>query len=88
MQAARLSEDPVTVGSSARIITHALMDDGHFGAAATTASRFAQRLDHDVDQHNPDSLSVYGSLHPPGTGSERTEAFPWQAALSELDVPD
>jgi transcriptional regulator with XRE-family HTH domain len=62
MQAARLSEDPVTVGSSARIITHALMDDGHFGAAATTASRFAGRLDHDIDQHTPDSLSVYGSL--------------------------
>jgi transcriptional regulator with XRE-family HTH domain len=62
MQAARLSEDPVTLGSSARIVTHALMDDGHFGAAAATASRFAGRLDHDIDQHTPDSLSVYGSL--------------------------
>jgi transcriptional regulator with XRE-family HTH domain len=62
MQAAQLSEDPVTVASSARIITHALMDDGHFGAATATASRFAARLDRDIDQHNPDSLSVYGSL--------------------------
>jgi transcriptional regulator with XRE-family HTH domain len=62
MQAAQLSQDPVTVASSARIITHALMDDGHFGAATTTASRFAARLDRDIDQHNPDSLSVYGSL--------------------------
>jgi hypothetical protein len=62
MQAAQLSQDPVTVASSARIITHALMDDGHYGAATTTASRFAARLDHDIDQHNPDSLSVYGSL--------------------------
>ncbi|GLY90924.1 helix-turn-helix domain-containing protein [Actinoallomurus iriomotensis] len=62
MQAAQLSQDPVTVASSARIITHALMDDDHFGAATTTASRFATRLDRDIDQHNPDSLSVYGSL--------------------------
>ena len=62
MQAARLSEDPVTVGSSARIITHALMDDGHFGAATSTASAYAARLDRDVDQHTSDSLSVYGSL--------------------------
>lgn len=62
MQAAQLSQDPVTVASSARIITHALMDDGHFGAATSTASRFAARLDRDIDQHNPDSLSVYGSL--------------------------
>lgn len=62
MQAAQLSEDAVTVASSARIITHALMDDGHFGAATATASRFAARLDGDIDQHNPDSLSVYGSL--------------------------
>jgi transcriptional regulator with XRE-family HTH domain len=62
MQAAQLSEDPVTVASSARIITHALMDDGHFGAATATASRFAARMDRDIDQHSPDSLSVYGSL--------------------------
>ena len=58
MQAAQLSEDRVTVASSARII-HAFMDNGHFGAA--TASRFAARLDRDIDQHNPDFLSVYGS---------------------------
>lgn len=62
MQAARKSEDPVIIGSSARIITHALMDDGHFGAATKTASTFAARLDRDTDQHTPDSLSVYGAL--------------------------
>jgi tetratricopeptide (TPR) repeat protein len=62
IQAAQLSQDPVTVASSARIITHALMDDGHYGAATTTASRYAARLDRAIDQHNPDSLSVYGSL--------------------------
>jgi tetratricopeptide (TPR) repeat protein len=62
MQAARTSQDPTTIGSSARIITHALMNDGHHGAATTTASRYAQRLDCDIDVHTPDSLSVYGSL--------------------------
>lgn len=62
MQAARLSQDPVTGGSSARIITHALMDDGHYGAASATASTFAARLDRDIDEHTPDSLSIYGSL--------------------------
>jgi hypothetical protein len=38
------------------------MNDGHHGAATTTASTFAQRLDRDIDTHTPDSLSVYGSL--------------------------
>lgn len=62
MQAARQGGDPIIVGSSARIITHALMNDGHFGAATTTASTFAARLDRDIEQHTPDSLSVYGAL--------------------------
>jgi hypothetical protein len=62
MHAARLSEDPTIIGSSARIITHALMNDGHLGAATQTASQFAERLDRDMGAHTPDSLSVYGSL--------------------------
>lgn len=62
MQAARASQDPTIIGSSARIITHALMNDGHHGAATTTADTFAQRLDRDIRTHTPDSLSVYGSL--------------------------
>jgi hypothetical protein len=43
-------------------MTHALMSGGHLGAATTTASMHAQRLDRDVPRHNPESLSVYGSL--------------------------
>ncbi|MCO5967742.1 XRE family transcriptional regulator [Actinoallomurus soli] len=62
MRAARISEDPVTIGSSARIVTHALMDDGHYDAASATAAACAVRLERDIDEHTPDSLSIYGSL--------------------------
>jgi len=62
MQAARDSQDPVTVGSSARIVTHAMMSSGHLGAATATASSLAANLDRDVASHDPESLSVYGSL--------------------------
>jgi len=62
MRAAQASEDPVTVGASARIITHALMNGGHLAAAISTASSRAARLDRDVSSHTPESLSVYGSL--------------------------
>jgi hypothetical protein len=62
MRAATLSEEPLAVGTSARIITHALMADGHFGAATTVASTYAQRLAAHVRNPTQDSLSVYGSL--------------------------
>ena len=62
MRAATLSEDPLTVGSSARIITHALMADGHYGAATETASTYAQQLGIAISHPTPDSRSVYGSL--------------------------
>lgn len=62
MRAAQASEDPVTVGSSARIITHVLMNGGHLAAAISAASSHAQRLNRDVPSHTPESLAVYGSL--------------------------
>jgi transcriptional regulator with XRE-family HTH domain len=62
MRAATLSQEPLAVGTSARIITHALMADRHFSAATTVASTHAQRLAADVGSQTPDSLSVYGSL--------------------------
>jgi hypothetical protein len=62
MGAAQLSEDPLIMGSSARIITHALMADDHYGAATSTASSYARRLGSAVKNPTPDSLSVYGSL--------------------------
>src|SRR4051794_24278479 len=62
MRAALASQDPVTVGASARIITHTLMDGRHLAAAIDKASGQAQKLDHDITAHTPESLSVYGSL--------------------------
>jgi transcriptional regulator with XRE-family HTH domain len=62
MRAATLSQDPLAVGTSARIITHALMADSHFGAATTVASTYAQRLAADTRNSTSESLSVYGSL--------------------------
>jgi|SRR5271165_448809 len=62
MRAAQASADPVTVGASARIITHTLMSSGHLPAAVSAASSHAARLDHDMAPHTPDSLSVYGAL--------------------------
>jgi Helix-turn-helix domain len=62
MRAAQASHDPITVGASARIITHTLMSGHHLPAAIATASTHAARLDHDVSTHTPESLSVYGSL--------------------------
>jgi hypothetical protein len=62
IRAAHASQDPVTTGASARIITHTLMKDGHLAAAIDTASRQAAQLDRDVPAHTPESLSVYGAL--------------------------
>jgi hypothetical protein len=52
----------VTIGASARIITHTLMSGGHLPAAVSAASSHAARLDHDMEPATPDSLSVYGAL--------------------------
>ncbi|MBW8482010.1 helix-turn-helix domain-containing protein [Actinomadura parmotrematis] len=62
MQAARNSQDLITIGSNARILTHALMNDGHYGAATNTAGTYAQHIDHQADEYTPDFLSVYGAL--------------------------
>jgi hypothetical protein len=62
MRAALASQDPVAIGSSARIVTHALMSGGHLAVAAATASSHATNLGRDVSIHTPESLSVYGSL--------------------------
>ncbi len=62
MQAARASQDPITIAASARIVSHTLMSGRHLDAATSAASTYAQRLDHDIPAHTPESLSVYGSL--------------------------
>jgi hypothetical protein len=62
MRAAQASGDPVTIGASARIVTHTLMSGGHLPAAVSAASRHAAGLDHAMQSHTEDSLSVYGAL--------------------------
>jgi predicted NAD/FAD-dependent oxidoreductase len=62
MRAAAISEDPLIIGSAARIITHALTAGRHYQAATTTAARSAEQLAAELRQPTPQSLSVYGSL--------------------------
>jgi hypothetical protein len=62
MRAAEASGDPVTVGTSATTITATLMSSGHFPTAITAASAYAERLDHDMPAHTPESLSAYGAV--------------------------
>jgi tetratricopeptide (TPR) repeat protein len=62
MRAADASQDPLMIGASARIVTHALMSSSHHGAAVSTATRHAERLDHQVPAATLESRSVYGAL--------------------------
>jgi len=62
MQAAAASQDPLMIGASARIVTHALMSSSHLGAALLTATGHAQQLDRQVSAPTPESRSVYGAL--------------------------
>ena len=62
MQAAAASQDPLMIGASARIVTHALMSSSHLGAALSTATAHAQQLDRQVSAPTPQSRSVYGAL--------------------------
>jgi len=61
-RAINVSLDPVIIASSARIITHAMMNSKHYKAATDTASTLAAKFDRDMSSHDPESLSVYGSL--------------------------
>ncbi|MGH7610375.1 MAG: XRE family transcriptional regulator, partial [Candidatus Dormibacteria bacterium] len=62
MSTALTSQDPLTIGASARIVTHSLMNYGQLTAAVTTARNHSLRLDREVQEQTPDSLSVYGSV--------------------------
>lgn len=62
VQAAYASQSPLMIGSSSRIITHALMDGGHHQAATDTTRAAAVRMDADMRHPTPDDLSIYGSL--------------------------
>jgi hypothetical protein len=60
MHAANASEDPVAVGSSARIIIHTLMSNGHPDAAVTIAGAQAERVGRAAT--TPEAIAVYGAL--------------------------
>ncbi|MEU8252041.1 helix-turn-helix domain-containing protein [Nonomuraea sp. NPDC048916] len=62
IQAAHASQSSLMIGSSSRIITHALMDGSHHLAATDTARSAAERMDADLSAPSPDDLSIYGSL--------------------------
>jgi tetratricopeptide (TPR) repeat protein len=62
MSTALASQDPLTVGASARIVTHTLMSSGQLTAAIATARNHSLRLDREVREQTPESLSVYGSV--------------------------
>jgi uncharacterized protein YggU (UPF0235/DUF167 family) len=62
MRAALASGSPVAIASSARIVTHALMNGGHHASAVAMATSYASRLDRDLPDPTPSSLSVYGAL--------------------------
>lgn len=60
VEAAKRSQDPLVIGSSARILAHAFLSTGHYREAKTTAASAAARL-HAPDRA-PQRLSVLGSL--------------------------
>ena len=62
MSAALASQDPLKVGASARIVTHALMNSGQLTAAISTARNHSIRLDRGTKEQTPEFLSVYGSV--------------------------
>jgi tetratricopeptide (TPR) repeat protein len=62
VQAAHASHSSLMIGSSARIITRALIDGGHHHAATDIARGAAERMGADLAASSADDLSVYGSL--------------------------
>ncbi|WP_434739289.1 hypothetical protein [Micromonospora sp. SH-82] len=62
VRAAGASQDPVAVAASARIMTHALMSNGHNAQAVTLAGNAADVLDRGTRLDSTDAVAVYGAL--------------------------
>jgi transcriptional regulator with XRE-family HTH domain len=62
MRAAKRSGDPVVMASSARIITHVLMDAGRYRDAEMLARRTAEKMSAGWSKPSDDAVAVYGSL--------------------------
>lgn len=56
------SGDPLAIGTSARIMTHALMSNGHTRQAVTLAQTSATALEHVTRLDSTHALAVYGAL--------------------------
>jgi tetratricopeptide (TPR) repeat protein len=56
------SGDPVAVGTSARIMTHALMSNGHTRRALALAQAAADGLDQATGLNSTDAVAVYGAI--------------------------
>ncbi|SDY49127.1 hypothetical protein SAMN05444365_102424 [Micromonospora pattaloongensis] len=61
-RAAVASQDPVAIAASARIMTHALMSNGHDDQAVTLAGNAAGVLGRDTRLTSADAVAVYGAL--------------------------
>ncbi|MGW0503835.1 hypothetical protein [Micromonospora sp. NPDC003241] len=61
-RAAATSAEPVALAASARIMTHALMSNGHDKQAVTLAGNAAGVLDRDTRLTSTDAVAVYGAL--------------------------
>lgn len=61
IRAAEESEDPLSIGSAARIVAHTLMASGHTARAVTFAKEAAEHLSRQGNNEGS-TLSVYGSL--------------------------
>ncbi|MEV0002148.1 hypothetical protein AB0H28_07650 [Micromonospora sp. NPDC050980] len=61
-RAALLSQDPVAVATSARIMTHALMSNGHSKQAQQLAEVAAENLRRGTGLASTDAVAVYGAL--------------------------
>jgi hypothetical protein len=60
MESAQRSQDPLVIGSSARVVAHAFLRSGHFREARMTATSVAAELD--TLDRTRQRLSVFGSL--------------------------
>src|SRR5690606_9926769 len=58
MRAAERSGDPITAGTTTRVLVRVLVRDGHHRTAADLAADSAQR----ITPNTPEALSVYGAL--------------------------
>lgn len=62
VRCALASHDPIAAGTSARIMTHALMSNGHAAGAVRLAQTAAGTMERDTHLRSTDAAAVYGAL--------------------------